>query len=69
MIFYDWLFTAITLGAVAESLERGPHVQKVGRLVLGQVKLVTHKIDFCLLPSLVLGINRIGQGLVHQVSG
>ena len=46
--------------AVAESLEYKLLMRKVGSLTPGQVRPM--------LPSLTLGINRIGQGLVSRVS-
>ena len=52
------------LGAVIESIERRPRVQKIESLVPSRVKAMTYQIDTChFLPSLALGINRIGQGL------
>ena len=34
-------------GAVAESEERGPRVQKIGRSISGRVKLMTCQVDAC----------------------
>ena len=59
---------AITLsipGAVAESVERGTRLQKIGSSGSGRVKPMTSKIDSCL----ALDINRIEQGLVGSVLG
>ena len=56
------------LGAVAESLERRSHMREIGTLVPSQIKPMTYEIDTCHFPVLVLGINRIGQGLVNSVS-
>ena len=53
------------------SIERRLSVRKVGNLILSRVKIpgcvkpITYKIDSC-PPHLVLGITRIGQGLVSQ---
>ena len=54
---------------VAELVERRPHLQEIGSFVPGQVKPMTYKNWYLSLPSLVLGINKIGHGLVGSVSG
>ena len=56
-------------GWVAKSAQNGPHMWEIRCLVPHRVKPMTYKIDTChSLPSLVLGINRIRQGLVSSVS-
>ena len=56
------------LGAVAQSVEREPHVWEIQSSVTGRVKAMTYKIDTCHFLSLALGINRIGQTLVSSLS-
>ena len=50
----------------SESVERGPHGREVGSSASGRVNPIK---DYLLLPSLVIGINRIGQELVSTLSG
>ena len=61
-----WLVATSLLGMVAESGECGPQMREVGSSVPSWFKPIMYQIRF---PSLVLGINRIGQGLVSSVSG
>ena len=54
---------------VAESVERGPRVQEIGSLSTIQVKPMAYINIYFSLPSQALSIIRIGNGLVHSVSG
>ena len=42
----DWVEYQVP-GAVAESVERGLHVQEIRSSVPGRVKLMTYKIETC----------------------
>ena len=64
------LFTsAWTSGAVAESIERGPHMQEMGSLVNGWFKPMTYQIEICHFLARCSTIIRIGQGQVSSVPG
>ena len=55
-------------GTVDVSVGHGPHVWKIRNFVPGRVKPKTYKMDMFCFISLVLSINRIGQGLISSVT-
>ena len=62
-------FNCILPGAMAELVEHRYRLQEIVGLNRGRVKLMSYKIDTLSVPSQVLGIIRIGRGLVGSLSG
>ena len=59
----------LQLAMVADLTEYGPEVLEIRSVASSRVKPMTYNNLYLSLPSLALGIIRIGQGLVCSVTG